>query len=325
MSSIAYSFVIPIYNEIESLPTLYERMIAILTQIQEPAEIVLVDDGSKDGSYEWLVRLHEKDPRFKPLSLSRNFGHQVAITAGMEHVVGKCAIIMDADLQDPPEVVLEMIGKWKEGFQVVYGVRKNREKETFFKKATAALFYRFLKSISEIDLPPDVGDFRLVDRQAMLAFLQIKERNRYVRGLFSWIGFKQVAVPYIRHGRKAGETKYPFKKMVKLAKDGIFSFSSSPLKLALKLGLFIATLAFLVGLWALFLKLSGRYTVTGWTSLAVIIAFLGGAQLMFLGIVGEYIYRIYEEVRGRPLYYIREARGFDIQSLSEIQRAGYFR
>jgi dolichol-phosphate mannosyltransferase len=316
MESPTYSFIIPIYNEKENLPTLYERIRVILELLKDPSEVILIDDGSRDGSYREMIELNRKDSRFKILSLSRNFGHQIAISAGMDHSTGKATIIMDADLQDPPEVVLEMVAKWKEGYEVVYGVRKQREKETAIKKATAAVFYRILKSISEIQIPEDVGDFRLVDRKALDAFLQLKERNRYVRGMFSWIGFKQTPVYYVRHGRFAGETKYPFRKMLKLAKDGILSFSAAPLKFALHLGFFISGIAFITGLWAIFLKISGHYTVTGWTSLSVMVAFLGGAQLIVIGILGEYISRIHDEVKGRPLYYIQGVHGFDISQVA---------
>jgi dolichol-phosphate mannosyltransferase len=312
MSSTVYSFVIPIYNERENLPALYDRMQAILSQLDGSSEVILVDDGSRDGSDLLMLELHSKDPRFKNLCLSRNFGHQVAISAGMDHSQGQATIIMDADLQDPPEVVLEMVSKWKEGYEVVYGVRRQREKETFFKKCTATLFYRILRKVSEIQIPSDVGDFRLVDRKALNAFLQLKEKSRYVRGMFSWIGFKQIPVYYVRQGRFAGETKYPFRKMLKLAKDGIISFSSAPLKLALHLGFIISGVAFLTGVWAILLKVTGQYTVTGWTSLAVMVAFLGGTQLIVIGILGEYISRIHDEVKGRPLYYVREARGFEL-------------
>jgi dolichol-phosphate mannosyltransferase len=322
MTSPTYSFVIPIYNEKDNLPALYERITAILTQLGETSEVILIDDGSRDGSYASMIELSQKDQRFKVIRLSRNFGHQIAISAGMDHATGSATIIMDADLQDPPEVVLQMVDKWKEGYEVVYGVRQLREKETFFKKITAAVFYRLLRNLSEVQIPADVGDFRLVDRKALDAFLALKEKNRYVRGMFSWIGFKQIPVYYVRHGRHAGETKYPLRKMLKLAKDGIISFSSAPLKLALHLGFLISGLAFLTGVWAILLKVTGQYTVTGWTSLAVMVAFLGGTQLIVIGILGEYISRIHDEVKGRPLYFVCEARGFDIDSVSKLRLKG---
>ncbi len=315
MQTATYSFVIPIYNESETLFELFERMLPILEKLDGPSEVILVDDGSKDNSYDLMKQLNQKDNRFKTISLSRNFGHQVAITAGMDHSVGQATIILDSDLQDPPEVILEMVSKWKEGYSIVYGLRKEREQETLFKKVTASLFYRLLKKISEVDIPLDTGDFRLVDRKALNAFLQLRERNRYVRGMFSWIGFKQIGVTYKRQGRFAGTTKYPFKKMLRLASDGVIGFSTLPLRLSLKLGFIISSLSFLIGLWAIFLKLTGLYTVTGWTSLAVMVSFLGGTQLVMIGVLGEYFARMQDEIKGRPLYLIQEARGIDIQEL----------
>jgi glycosyltransferase involved in cell wall biosynthesis len=286
MTQPTYSFVIPIYNEKDILPALFDRLSGLIKALNEPCEVILVDDGSRDGSGPELVSITQKNPSFKVLRLSRNFGHQIAISAGMDHALGKATIVMDADLQDPPEIVLEMVQKWKEGYEVVYGVRRYREKETWFKKLTALIFYRLMSRLSEVDIPADVGDFRLIDRRALDAFLKMKEKNRYVRGMFSWIGFRQIPIYYVRHGRAAGETKYPLRKMLKLAKDGIISFSSAPLKLALHLGFLISGVAFLTGVWAILLKVTGQYTVTGWTSLAVMVAFLGGAQLIVIGILG---------------------------------------
>jgi len=310
-----YSFVIPIYNEEESLPTFHERMLTVLAKLDGDAEVLLVNDGSRDKSSGLMNALHARDPRFKLLHLSRNFGHQAAITAGMDFAVGDALIIMDADLQDPPEVALEMIARWKEGFEVVYGQRADRAGESFFKRVTAKLFYRLLRRLTDVDMPQDVGDFRLVDRKALDAFRALRETHRYVRGMWAWIGFKQTAVVYSRAERFAGTTKYPLRKMLKLAKDGIISFSDAPLRLALNLGFGVAGLSFLAGIFAVVAKLTGVFTVSGWASITVIISFMGGVQLIVMGLMGEYIGRIYEEVRGRPLYIVRAWDGFDPKQL----------
>lgn len=305
MSSPVYSFVIPIFNEESTISELYARLCEFLKVLDAPAQVVLVDDGSSDNSLAMMRELAGKDSRLKIVELSRNFGHQIAITAGMDHTSGDAIIIMDADLQDPPEVVQEMIEKWKEGYEIVYGIREEREGETWFKRVTAAAFYRLLRKLTDLNLPVDVGDFRLVDRKALNAFKSLRERNRYVRGLFCWIGFRHTGVRYKRAARFAGETKYPLRKMLKLATDGVVSFSIFPLRLALTAGFWIAGLSFVVGIWAIVDKLTGRYVVQGWVSTVVAVAFLGGIQLIILGIMGEYLGRIYEEVKARPLYLVR--------------------
>jgi polyisoprenyl-phosphate glycosyltransferase len=305
-----YSFIFPIYNEADGIHELFTQTKALIDQLDGPAEVLLVDDGSRDQSFALCLDINKKDPRYRVIHLARNFGHQLAITAGMDLAQGQAIIIMDADLQDPPEVVLEMVKKWKEGYDIVYGVRSSRAGENFFKKLTATAFYRLLSQLSEIDIPPDVGDFRLVDRSALEAFKALRESNRYVRGMFTWIGFKQTGVHYDRNPRFAGSTKYPFRKMLKLARDAIVSFSFLPLRFVLNLGFLISFVAFLAGVWAVYLKISGAYTVQGWTSLAVVISLLGGTQLIVIGILGEYIGRIYEEVKNRPLYIVRSVHGF---------------
>ena len=304
-----YSIVVPVYNEEEALPELVRRLGLLLDRLDGPAETVLVDDGSSDRSYEVMAAARDADPRLKILRLSRNFGHQVAVTAGLDVAAGDAVIVMDADLQDPPEVVLEMASRWREGYDVVYAVREERHGETRFKRATAAAFYRIFSGMSEVEVPLDVGDFRLVDRRALDAFRSMRESNRYVRGMFSWIGFRQVGVPYKRDQRFAGETKYPFTKMLKFATDGIVSFSAAPLRLALKVGFFVSGLSFLLGVVFLFSKVLGLYSVPGLASIAVFVAFLGGIQLLLLGVMGEYIARIHDEVKGRPLYVVSEAHG----------------
>jgi polyisoprenyl-phosphate glycosyltransferase len=305
-----YSIVIPIYDEQETFPDLVKRLRVVMDQLDGPAEVVLVDDGSRDASYRLMVEANCEDPRFKLLRLSRNFGHQIAITAGMDAASGDAVIIMDADLQDPPEVILEMVAKWHEGYEVVYAVRERREGETFFKRTSATIFYGLQRRLAEIEQPVEVGDFRLVDRTALNAFLQMRERNRYVRGMFSWIGFRQAAVPYARASRQAGSSKYPLRKMINLALDGFVGFSTAPLKFALGLGLIISIGAVTYGLVAIALKLAGLPYVPGYASLLVTITFLSGIQLIMVGMVGQYVARIYDEVRARPLYLVQDARGF---------------
>ncbi len=304
-----YSFVIPIYNEAESLPELRRRLLPILNGLDGVAEVVLVNDGSRDGSLDIIRKICAEDDRFKCLEFSRNFGHQIAITAGMDHTSGDAIIILDADLQDPPEVVFSLIQKWKEGYEVVYAVRKSRQGESFFKKLTAKIYYRLLKRLSQIDIPLDTGDFRLVDRKALDAFLSLREGHRFVRGMFTWIGFRQIGVEFERAERFAGETHYPLKKMMKLAADGILSFSYVPLRLVLSAGAWIALGSILGALYAVIGYFRGQ-TVQGWASIFVLVSFLGGVQLVVMGMLGEYIGRIHEEVKRRPLYLIREQIGF---------------
>ncbi|MGH3281150.1 MAG: glycosyltransferase family 2 protein [Trebonia sp.] len=310
MKTVKYSIVVPLYNEESGLPVLVERLQEIMGQFDGPAEVVMIDDGSKDGTYELARAATDKDPRFKLIQFSRNFGHQTAITAGMDASSGDAVIIMDADLQDPPYVVLQMIEKWKEGYEVVYGLREHRQGERLLKTATASVFYGLLHRIADIDTPVDVGDFRLVDRKALNAFLQLRENNRYVRGMFSWVGFRQTGVPYIREERYSGTTHYTLSKMVKLASNGILGFSTAPLRLALNTGLFLAVAAVIYGVVAISLKLAGVELVPGYASLLFAVTFLSGIQLAVIGVVGLYVGRIYDEARGRPLYIIRESRGF---------------
>jgi len=307
---VTYSIVVPVFDEAEVLPALVGRLREVMGLLDGPAEVVLVDDGSGDGSFAVMAAVSAEDPRFKVLQLSRNFGHQIAITAGMDAAAGAAVIVMDADLQDPPEVILEMVARWREGYEVVYAVRERREGETFFKRRSATLFYGLQRRLAEVDLPVEVGDFRLVDRRALDAFLQMRERNRYVRGMFAWVGFRQTSVAYTRGAREAGESKYPLRKMVRLAVDGFVGFSTVPLRFALTLGLVMAAAAVLYGVVAIVLKLAGLSLVPGYASLLVTITFLSGVQLAVMGMVGQYVARIYDEARARPLYLIRETRGF---------------
>jgi glycosyltransferase involved in cell wall biosynthesis len=309
MTTPDYSIVIPVHDEADCLPELIHRLRDLLDRLDGPAEVILVDDGSTDRSHELMLQAHTSDPRFHVIQLSRNFGHQAALTAGLDRASGRAVVAMDADLQDPPEVVLEMAARWREGYEVVHAVRRERQGETRIKRSTASWYYRFLGRLSEVEIPADVGDFRLVDRRALEAFKSMREGNRYVRGLFAWIGFRQTDVPYVRGPRHAGRTKYPTTKMMKLAFDGIISLSTAPLRLALRIGFLLSALSILAGITAIVLKLSGALSVPGWASLIVAITFLGGIQLSTLGIMGEYLARIHDEVRGRPLYLVREVDG----------------
>jgi polyisoprenyl-phosphate glycosyltransferase len=302
------SIVVPVYNEEESLDELVKRLQLLLERLGG-GEVILVDDGSTDRSYELMLAAREGDDRFKVLRLSRNFGHEVATTAGVDVARGDAVVIMDADLQDPPEVVEEMVARWRDGIDVVYTIRDERPGETWLKRTTAVGFYRLFHRLAGVGVPLDAGDFRLVDRRALEAFKSMRESNRYVRGMFGWIGFRQEGVHYTRAERYAGRTKYPFRKLLRLATDGIVSFSSAPLRFALNLGFFVSVLSFLLGLAFLIWKVSGFYSVPGLASIAVYVSFLGGIQLLILGVIGEYIARIHDEVKRRPLYLVSDAHG----------------
>ena len=303
-----YSIVIPLYNERETIPMLYERVKNVIDKLDAPAEVVIVDDGCTDGSYELLKEVHRKDPRFKVLSFSRNFGHQVAISAGLEHTSGDAAMIIDGDLQDPPEVLPQFIAKWKEGYEVVYAIRTKR-KENIFKRAAYAGFYRLLKRLSYLDIPLDSGDFCLMDKRVVDAMRKLPERKRFVRGLRTWVGFRQIGLAYERDKRFAGEPKYTFTKLLGLAYDGIFSISATPLRVAVYTGFALAAIAFLGGLWVIYQKLMYGIALVGWASTIVIMMFLGGVTLSTMGMIGEYVSRIYEEVKSRPLYVVKEKLG----------------
>ncbi len=305
------SVVVPLYNEEEVIHESYNRLTQVLQSTGEAYELVLIDDGSRDQTAHLAARICEKDKHVRLIRFSRNFGHQIAITAGMDYARGDAVVIIDADLQDPPDVILQMLEKWKEGYHVVYGKRIKRHGESFFKKFTAKIFYRFLQRMTQVDIPTDTGDFRLIDRKVCDAMKQLGERNRYVRGLVSWVGFKQYALEYVREERFAGETKYPFKKMLKLAMDGISSFSYKPLKLATFVGFFLSALSFLYLIIVLLQKICGFLTVAGWASLLAVQLFFNGVMLIMLGIIGSYIGRIYEEAKGRPLYIVQEEIGFN--------------
>ncbi len=303
------SIVVPVYNEEEVIQASYERLKKVARSLAPlDYELIFVDDGSQDRSFPKLINLAGSDPRVRIVKFSRNFGHQIAITAGIDIARGDAVVVIDADLQDPPEVIRQFVEKWEEGYDVVYGVRETREGESRMKLLTASLFYRVLKKLININIPIDVGDFRLMSRPVVDQFKQIRERDRFVRGLVSWIGFKQIGVPYPRDKRYAGETKYPYRKMLKFALDGITSFSMVPLKMATWLGYSASLIAFLYACSALVQKVLG-YTVQGWATIVVFVLFLGGVQLICLGIMGEYIGRIFNETKQRPLYIVERICG----------------
>ena len=309
-----YSIVVPLYNEEEVINETYKRLKAVMDTLGEEYELVFVNDGSRDRTAELVTGICEVDGNVKLLNFSRNFGHQIAVTAGMDYAKGDAIVVIDADLQDPPEVILSMIEKWKEGFEVVYGKRLKRKGETWFKKLTAKMFYRTLASLTTVDIPVDAGDFRLIDRKVCDALKALPEQNRYVRGLVSWVGFKQTAVEYVREKRFAGETKYPLKKMLKFAMDGITSFSYKPLRLATYVGFFMSVVSFMYLIYVLIDRLlftDELAIATGWASIVSINLFFNGIMLIILGITGEYIGRIYDEVKRRPLYIVAETKNLE--------------
>lgn len=306
-----YTIVIPLFNEEAVLPVLALRLETLLARLDAPAEVIFVDDGSADTTGIFLRAKARHDSRFKYIGLSRNFGHQIAISAGMEAASGEAVIVMDGDLQDPPELVLDMIAKWREGYSIVYAKRLDREGESRFKVRSARLFYRILNRFSSVPIPEDVGDFRLVGRDALNAFLQMPERDRFVRGMFAWLGFKQASVEFDRPARAAGETKYPLWKMLRLAVTGLIGFSDVPLRLAIWGGMGVSALALFYGVYVISLKLIGGHVIDGWASTMVVVSFLCGANMLMTGIIGLYIGRIHGEVKRRPLYIIGEQIGFD--------------
>lgn len=310
-SELVYSIVVPVFNEEEVISVTYERLKKVMDATGQPYELLFVNDGSADKTAQILSEICQEDTDVKLINFSRNFGHQIAISAGMDNALGQAIVVIDADLQDPPELILQMIEKWKEGYEVVYATRKQRKGETFFKKWTAAMFYRLLKSITDVDIPVDTGDFRLIDRKVCNIMTNFTEKNRFVRGLVSWVGFRQTAVEYVREERFAGETKYPLRKMIKLSLDAMTSFSHKPLKLAIYLGFSFSSISFLYLLFAIFERLFTPYTVPGWTSIMATSLFFNGIILTILGIIGEYIGRIYDETKDRPLYIIGSKAGFN--------------
>ncbi|MFD1957187.1 glycosyltransferase family 2 protein [Paenibacillus thailandensis] len=306
-----YSIIVPMYNEEEVIAHTCERLLQVMDGQGEPYELIFINDGSRDRSADIIREIGSADPRVKLIDFSRNFGHQLAITAGMDYASGDAIIIIDADLQDPPEVMLAMIAKWKEGYDVVYGKRLQRKGETWFKKTTASLFYRLLRSMTNVDIPVDTGDFRLIDRKVNDVLRTLKEKNRFVRGLVSWVGFRQTSVEYVREERFAGETKYPLRKMIHFAADGITSFSYKPLRMAAYIGFGLSALSFVYLVVVVIQRLFFVVQMPGWASIIAINLFFNGIILVLLGVIGEYIGRIYDESKGRPLYIVREAQGFE--------------
>lgn len=297
-----FSIIAPIYNEQDCLDELYKRTVETMEKTGEPWEFILVNDGSKDRSQEMIEDLAKKDPRVRPVIFARNFGHQIAVTAGMDHSRGDAVIVIDADLQDPPGVILDLIAKWREGYEVVYAVRADREGETWFKKFTASGFYKLIYNITDVKIPMNTGDFRLLDRKVVNVMNSMREHDRFLRGLSAWAGFKQVGVEYHRAARFAGETKYPLKKMLKLALNAITGFSYVPLQIATWFGFIVAALAIIAIPVIAIVRAISQQAFFGQATTLLAVLFLGGVQLICIGILGEYIGRIYEEVKDRPLY-----------------------
>jgi len=317
------SVIVPVFNEIDVIDACYERLTMVLELLDGvDFELVFVDDGSTDRSHARLLELQVADKRLKIIRFSRNFGHQVAITAGIDEARGDAVVVIDADLQDPPEIIPDMIEKWQDGYDVVYGVRRQRTGESRMKRATAAIFYRMLRWFTNIEIPVDVGDFRLISSRAAAQLRQLREKDRFVRGLVSWIGFPQTGVPYDREERHAGSTKYPYRKMLQFAVDGITSFSSMPLKLASWLGYLASLFAFLYLLSVFVQKMMG-HTVEGWATIMVAMLFLGGVQLICIGIIGEYIGRIFNETKSRPMYVIESIDGVAVPGEQTVNQDGY--
>ncbi|KAF3891190.1 MULTISPECIES: glycosyltransferase family 2 protein [Nostocales] len=315
-----YSIVIPIYNEEENISEMYRRLCQVMKQLDGETEAILVDDGSRDRSLFLMRDLHMHDSRIRYLSLARNFGHQIAVTAGLNFVQGRVAIVMDADLQDPPELILSLIEKWRQGYQVVYAQRVSRKQESWLKRFTAFAFYRILQRLSDVDIPSDTGDFCLMDRQVVDVLNSMPERNRYIRGLRAWVGFRQTAVYFEREPRYAGKVKYTFGKSWALALNGIISLSRVPLRLATYLGLVSAAAAILMIFLVLYWRLFDRATpLMGFTLITIALFFIGSVQLFCIGILGEYIGRIYEEVKGRPIYTLKETGGVSQPSVLQAQ------
>ena len=316
-----YSFVVPIYNEEANLPELYRRLSAVMNRLDGASELVLVDDGSRDRSILLLRDLHQQDSRVSYLSFARNFGHQIAVTAGLNFASGEAVVVMDADLQDPPELIPFMVDRWQQGYQVVYAQRTQRRRENWFKRLMAYGFYRVLRHLADVEIPTDTGDFCLMDRQVVEVLNAMPERDRYIRGLRAWIGFRQTAIPFEREARFAGEVKYTFGKSLALGINGLVSFSKVPLRMATYLGLVAATLALLMAVLVLYWRFfAPNSPLTGYATITVVIFFLGAVQLISIGILGEYVGRIYEEIKGRPLYTLAEVGGFQHPKTTAIDR-----
>lgn len=312
MPNIRYSIVAPIYNEQGNILNLYNRIRDVMDSTGETWELILVNDGSKDGSIAEMTSVADADPRVKLIMFARNFGHQIAVTAGIDHAIGDAVVLIDADLQDPPEVILEMIERWKAGYEVVYAVRAERIGESWFKKTTAKMFYRMIYRITDVDIPLDTGDFRLMDRKVVNVLCQMREHNRFIRGMTSWIGFRQTGVKYVRQAREVGVTKYPLSKMVRFAWDAVTSFSYFPLQIMIYVSLFLGILAILAIVVISGLRIAyGPEYFGGQVTTIVLVLLMGSFQLFFLFVMGQYVARIYDEARDRPLYVVADRHGFD--------------
>lgn len=314
------SVVVPVFNEADNLPALYDALIRQLDALNLPAEIVFVNDGSSDDSLAVLRRLSSQDERAKVVGLSRNFGHQCCITAGIEHASGDAVIVMDADLQHPPELIPQMVARWREGYQVVYTLREDATDTGLLKRWTSSAFYKCINAVSEVPIIANAADFRLMDRAVVNCLLSMPERSRFLRGMISWVGFRQIGLPYVAAPRHAGKSKYSLRKMLSLALQGITSFSSVPLRLSAYIGFVTAVSVIPYAVWGVYAKLFTDQAVHGWASLEVSVLFLGGVQLMSLGIIGEYVSRIYTEVKGRPIYITDELIGFDAARTRPLPR-----
>ena len=310
MSALTLSVVVPIFNESESVGELHARLTAAVSPLGS-YELVLVDDGSSDGTWERLAAIAADDPHVRLVRLSRNFGHQVALTAGVDAARGDAVVTMDGDLQDPPEVIPELVARWRDGYDVVYGVRAARKGETWYKLWTARLFYRLIRRMSPVAIPENAGDFRLLSRRAANALRGMPERARFIRGMTSWVGFQQVGVPYRREARHAGTTKYPTRRMLRFALDAITSFSTAPLRWVAVMGFSMVGFCGVYLAYALYVRFFTDQAVEGWTTVIVLVLLIGGAQLIGLGVIGQYVGRIYEEAKGRPLYVVSELVGVD--------------
>ncbi len=301
------SVIVPIFNEQENIQELFDQIQEVLSKTKKKFEVIFVNDGSTDNSIVLLHELYQKHKGIvKVINFSRNFGHQLALTAGLEHCNGKAAVIIDADLQDPPDVIAEFLKKWEEGHEIVYGVRTQRKGETFFKLFSAKLFYKLIRKMTTIDIPENAGDFYLLDRKIITILNSLKERHRFIRGLIAWVGYKRIAVEYVRNPRAHGKTKYSLWKMIKFSFDAVISFSFAPLRFISCIGATFSVVSFLAVVVIIFEKLFTNYTIVGWSSLMIVVLFIGGLQLMALGMIGEYIARIGDDVRSRPLYSINE-------------------
>lgn len=313
------SVVIPCFNESEVIDFTVEELLSVTNSISNyKFELIFVNDGSSDDTESKLLAYSKQHENIRTISFSRNFGHQQAVSAGLDVSTGDAVVLIDADLQDPPKVISDMIVKWEEGFDVVYGTRANREGESWFKRVTAKSFYRLLSYLSEVQIPLDTGDFRLMDRQVVAHLIAMPEKSRFIRGMVSWIGFNQTAITYERSARFAGESKYPLTKMIKFGLDGILSFSVKPLKLSIMMGFVCSGISMLMLLYFVYVRIMTDHWVSGWTSLFVAILFMGGVQLISIGIVGEYVARIYKESKNRPLYIIKERRNINAEETRSI-------